>query len=202
MLEQIITTLNNLPNGIIYFLLFAFAFIEYLFPPTPGDAVMVFGAYLVGIGKLDLLTVYILTTLGSIVGFLTLFFIGKYYGRKFFLKRNYRFFSKEMILQIEKWFQRYGVGLIAVNRFLSGARSAVSLIAGISNMKVSTIILAALFSSMIWNAILISGGYFLGENWHIILTIAKKYNQFIIIVIILFFLFYLWKKKKKKSIML
>ena len=195
MLEQVIIALNNLPNGVIYFLLFAFAIIEYVFPPTPGDTAMVFGAYLVGIGKLDLLTLYILTTLGSIIGFLILFFIGKYYGREFFLKKNYRFFSKEMILQIETWFQHYGVGLIAVNRFLSGARSAVSLIAGISNMKVTITTLAALFSSMIWNAILISGGYFLGENWHAVLTIVKRYNQFVIIVIILFFLFYLWKKK-------
>jgi len=199
MLEHTITTLNNLPNETIYFFLFTVALVEYLFPPIPGDTVMVFGAYLVGIGKLDLLTVYILTTLGSIFGFLILFFIAKYYGREFFLRRNYRFFSKETILQVEKWFQHYGVGLIVANRFLSGARSAVPLIAGISNMKVSTITLAGLFSSIIWNAILIAGGYFLGENWHIVLTIVKRYNQIIIIAIVLFFLFYLWRKKKKKS---
>jgi len=198
MLEQTITTLHNLPNETIYLFLFTVAFVEYLFPPIPGDTIMVFGAYLVGIGKLDLLTVYILTTLGSIFGFLILFFIAKYYGREFLLKRNYRFFSKETILQVEKWFQHYGVGLIVANRFLSGARSAVPLIAGISNMKISTITLAGLFSSIIWNAILISGGYLLGENWHIVLTVVKRYNQMIIIVIVLLFLFYLWRKKKKK----
>ena len=199
MIEQTITVLNNLPNETIYFFLFTVAIIEYMFPPIPGDTAMVLGAYLAGTGKLDLLTVYILTTLGSIFGFLIIFFIGKYYGRDFFLKRNYRFFSKETILQVEKWFQQYGVGLIVANRFLSGARSVISLIAGISNMKVPTIILAALVSSIIWNAILISGGYFLGENWHIVLTAVKRYNQIIIIVIILFFLFYLWRRKKKKS---
>ena len=198
MLEQTITTLHNLPNETIYLFLFTVAFVEYLFPPIPGDTIMVFGAYLVGIGKLDLLTVYILTTLGSIFGFLILFFIAKYYGREFLLKRNYRFFSKETILQVEKWFQHYGVGLIVANRFLSGARSAVPLIAGISNMKISTITLAGLFSSIIWNAILISGGYLLGENWHIVLTVVKRYNQMIIIVIVLLFLFYLWRREKKK----
>jgi len=195
MLEQIIISINNLPSGIIYLLLFAFAIIEYLFPPFPGDTIMVFGAYLVVIGKLDLLVLYIITTLGSIIGFLILFLMGKCYGREFFLKKNYRFFSKEAILQIERWFQRYGVALIAVNRFLSGARSAISLIAGISNMKLIITALAALFSSMTWNAILIFGGYFLGKNWHAVLTIVKRYNQFVVIVIILVFLFYLWKKK-------
>ena len=199
MLEQSITLLNNLPNETIYLFLFIIAFIEYVFPPIPGDTIMVFGAYLVGIGKLDLLTVYVSTTLGSISGFLVIFFMGKYYGREFFLKKNYRFFSREMILQIEEWLGHYGVGLIAANRFLSGARSPISLIAGISNMKAFSTTLAALFSSMIWNALLISGGYFMGKNWQVVITILKRYNQFIIILITVSFLFYLWKKKKRRS---
>ena len=197
MLEQIIVTLSNLPNETIYFFLFATAFIEYVFPPIPGDTIMVFGAYLVGVGRLDLLTLYALTTLGSMGGFFALFFTGKHYGREFFLNKNYRFFSREMILQTEKWFQRYGVGIIAANRFFAGARSVISLIAGISNTKGFIATLAALFSNMIWNAILISGGYFLGENWQVVVTIVKRYNQFVIIIIILFLLFYFWKKRKK-----
>lgn len=202
MLEQTIITLNHLPNETIYLFLFAIAFIEYTFPPIPGDTALVFGAYLAGVGKLDLLTVYILTTLGSIIGFFIIFSIGKYYGREFFLKKNYRFFPKKLIFQIEKWFHRYGVGLIAANRFLSGARSAISLFAGISNMKVSAITLAALASSMMWNAVLLSGGYFLGKNWQMVLTIVKRYNQFTFILITFILLFYFWKKKKNNSSML
>jgi len=199
MIEQTITTLNNFPNETIYLFLFFIAFIEYILPPIPGDTIMVFGAYLIGIGKLDLLTVYVLVTLGSMGGFLVLFFVGKHYGREFFLKKNYRLFSRKMILKTEKWFQRYGVRLIAANRFLSGARSAISLIAGISNMKVFATTLAALFSSMIWNAILISSGYYLGKNWHAVITIIKRYNQFVIIVITLSILFYFWKINKNRN---
>lgn len=199
MLEQIITTLSNLPNGTIYASLFVIAFIEYVFPPIPGDTIMVFGAYLVGAGRLDLLTVYTLTTLGSMGGFFVLFFAGKHYGREFFLKKNYRFFSREMILQSEQWFQRYGVRIIAANRFFAGARSAISLIAGISNMKVFITTLAALFSNLVWNALLISGGYFLGKNWQLVITILRRYNQFVIIIILLFLLFYFLKKKRRSK---
>jgi membrane protein DedA with SNARE-associated domain len=199
MFEQIITTLNTLPNESIYFFLFINAFTEYLFPPFPGDTIMIFGAYLVGTGKLDFLTVYCVSTIGSVSGFLVLFSFGKHYGREFFLRKNYRFFSKEMILQIEEWFQRYGVGLIAANRFFSGIRSVISLFAGIANMKVMVTTLAALTSSMIWNAVLISAGYFLGKNWHVVLTILKRYNQAIVTLLVLSLLFYLWKKNKKKK---
>ena len=199
MIEQAIITLNNLPNETIYFFLIFIAFIEYVLPPVPGDTLMVFGAYLAGTGKLDILTVYILTTLGSIIGFLLLFFIGKYYGRKFFLKKNYRFFPKELLLQIEKWFHRYGVCLITANRFLSGARSAISLFAGMSNTNVYSTTSSALASSLIWNALLLSCGYFLGKNWQLVVTIVMRYNQIIFAVFILLLLFYFWKKKKNNA---
>ena len=104
-----------------------------------------------------------------------------------------------MILQIEEWFQRYGVGLIAANRFFSGVRSAISLFAGIANMKVMVTTLAALTSSLIWNAVLISGGYFLGKNWHVVLTILKRYNQAVVTLLFVSLLFYLWKKNKRKK---
>ncbi len=119
----------------------------------------------------------------SMSGFLTLFFPGKYLGRRdYFLRRDYRFFSREMILRVERWFHRYGLGLIAANRFFSGVRSAIALFAGIAQMKLLATTVAALISSMIWNALLISGGYFLGKNWQLVLTILKRYNQAVIII--------------------
>ena len=199
MFEQIITLLNTLPNESIYLFLFINAFTEYLFPPFPGDTIMIFGAYLVGTGKLDLLTVYGVSTTGSLCGFLALFSFGKHYGREFFLRKNYRLFPKEMILHIEEWFQRYGVGLIVANRFFSGVRSAISLFAGIANMKLMVTTLAALTSSVIWNAVLISGGYFLGKNWQLVVTILKRYNQAVVTLLVLFILLYLWQKYKKRK---
>lgn len=199
MLEQTITTLNSLPNETLYLFLFVVVVFEYLIPPLPGDTIMVLGAYFIGTGKLDLTIVYIVTTLGSIGGFLILFFVGKYYGRDFFLKKNYRLFSREMILKTEKWFQHYGTGLIAANRFLAGGRSVISLIAGISNMKLSTITLAALFSCMIWNAILIAGGYFLGKNWQLVLTILKRYNQFFTAILVVSLFIFIWTKIKRRN---
>jgi membrane protein DedA with SNARE-associated domain len=200
MLEQTITTLTSLPNQYIYLLLFINAFIEYIFPPVPGDTIMVFGAYLVGIKKLNFTIVYLVSTAGSISGFLTLFSLGKYLGRDYFFRKDFRFFSREMILRVEQWFHRYGIGLIAANRFFSGIRSAIAVFAGIARMKFLITALAALLSSMVWNALLISGGYFLGKNWQLVLTILKRYNQGIVIVILLsLLLYYLWKKKQKRK---
>jgi membrane protein DedA with SNARE-associated domain len=200
MFEQTITTLTTLPNEYIYLLLFINAFVEYICPPIPGDTIMIFGAYLVGTEKLNFIPVYCVSTAGSLSGFLTLFFLGKYLGRDYFLRRDYRFFSREMILRVERWFHRYGLGLIAANRFFSGVRSAIALFAGIAQMKLLATAVAALISSMIWNALLISGGYFLGKNWQLVLTILKRYNQAVIIIMLLSLLcYYVWKKKQKNG---
>lgn len=200
MFEQTITSLTALPNQYIYVLLFINAFVEYIFPPIPGDTIMVFGAYLVGIKKLNFAIVYLVSTAGSLSGFLSLFFLGKYLGRDYFLRKDFRFFSREMILRVEQWFHRYGIGLIAANRFFSGIRSAIALFAGIARMQLLTTALAALLSSMVWNALLISGGYFLGKNWQLVLTILKRYNQGIVIAILVSLLcYYLWKRKQKQG---
>lgn len=200
MFEQTISSLTALPNQYIYVLLFINAFVEYIFPPIPGDTIMVFGAYLVGIKKLNFAIVYLVSTAGSLSGFLTLFFFGKYLGRNYFLRKDFRFFSRKMILRVEQWFHRYGIGLIAANRFFSGIRSAIALFAGIARMQLLTTALAALLSSMVWNSLLISGGYFLGQNWQLVLTILKRYNQGIVIALLVSLLcYYLWKKKRKQG---
>jgi membrane protein DedA with SNARE-associated domain len=199
MLEQTLVTLNALSNETIYCFLLINAFIEYPLPPFPADTIMVIGAYLAGTGKLDFLTVYLISLAGSLIGFLSLFFLGKHYGREFFFKKNYRFLSREMILRVEGWFQNFGIGLIAANRFIPGVRSAVALFAGISNMKFATTAAAAALSSLLWNSFLICGGYYLGKNWRLVLTILKHYNQAIIVVIVLFVSYLLWARKRRNA---
>ncbi len=94
-LSDIIKFLLPLNNIFLYLFLFLSAIIENLFPPIPGDTITVFGAFLVGVGRLNYFGVYLSTTLGSVIGFMTLFLIGKYLGRKFFHEKNYKHFSIE-----------------------------------------------------------------------------------------------------------
>jgi len=199
MLDYLILTINRLPNETIYLFLLFNAFIEYFFPPFPSDTIMVFSAYLAGTGKLDFLAVYLISLAGSTGGFLGLFMVGKCYGRDFFFEKNYRFLPREALLQIEGWFRRFGIGLIAANRFISGARSAVALFAGISNMKFASAAAAGVVSCLLWNTILLCGGYYLGKNWQRAATLLKQYNTVVIILIILFVACLLWMRKRRKT---
>ena len=87
-MDLIINYLQTLPDSFIYLALGLSAFVENLFPPIPGDTMIAFGAFLVGTGRLAFFGVYLSTTLGSLLGFMVLFWLGSYLGRKFFIERD------------------------------------------------------------------------------------------------------------------
>ena len=101
-LERFLDFLHSLPDLLVYILLGLSAYVENVFPPIPGDTITAFGAFLVGIGRLSFLGVYLSTTLGSLLGFLSLFALGRTLGRHFFVHRDYRFFRAGDIVRVEQ----------------------------------------------------------------------------------------------------
>ena len=186
--------LDTLPNALIYFLLGASAFVENVFPPIPGDTITAFGAFLVGTERLDFFGVYLSTVVGSLIGFMFLFWVGGLLGRRFFLERDYWFFKAQDIIKAEAWFKKYGYLLILLNRFFPGVRSVISIAGGISGLKTKRVILLALISCSVWNLIWIFFGYMLGSNWDTardqMARIMGRYNLAVVIlfgVVVLFF---------------
>ena len=198
-MDPFINYLKSLPDYLIYIFLGLSAFIENVFPPIPGDTITAFGAFLVGIGRLNFFGVYISTTLGSLLGFMSLFWIGGYLGGRFFIEKDYRFFKAKDIVKAEDWFRKYGYFLIALNRFFPGIRSVISLAGGISGLKVTRVIILALLSCGVWNMIWIMLGYFLGTNWEVfeekMSSILVRYNITILILFGLFIALIIIRKK-------
>ncbi len=164
----------------LYGFLFVSSVIENLFPPVPGDTITVFGAFMVGTGRLGYLPVYLATTAGSVCGFMLLVMIGRLLEREFFIKRNYRFFPAHTIITAEQWFGRYGYFVVLANRFLPGIRSVISLVSGITRLNLWYVLLLSVISASIWNLIWIQTGFVLGNNWQTVKEqaglILKSYN--------------------------
>lgn len=188
-LDAFLDYLGSLPKPIVYLFLGLSAFVENVFPPIPGDTITAFGAFLVGVRKLGFVWVYISTTAGSLLGFLTLYWVARQLGRRFFMERNYRFFKAEEIVRAEAWFTRYGYFLILINRFLPGIRSAISVAAGISGLGLLRVCLLACVSGALWNGIWILFGYFVGTNWEVLKSeMARVMGRYNLAVGILMFL--------------
>jgi membrane protein DedA with SNARE-associated domain len=196
-LENLFSHISPLMAYLV-FLLSAYA--ENVLPPVPGDTVVVLGAYLVSTGQLDFWGVYLATTFGSEIGFLTMYLIGRRYGRSFIYNKKYgaRMFKEEHIRKVEKWFSRWGYWVIFANRFLSGTRSVISLFAGSFHLHPVPVILLSTLSALIWNALLLIAGMLLGKNWQVISDIISRYNQVFIVLFIGLLIFLVFRFRKKR----
>lgn len=182
-----------------YTMLFISAYIENVFPPIPGDTVTLIGAYFVGTGNLNYFGVLISTTLGSVLGFMTLFLFAYWLEWKVIEKYNFKWMQRSHIDKVQTWFQKYGYWVILFNRFLSGIRSVISFTAGLSKLRIVQVLLLSIISASIWNGLLISVGAFIGDHWENIVKYLKLYNQIIfagLIIIALAYLFYFLIYKK------
>jgi membrane protein DedA with SNARE-associated domain len=178
-LEPFIHSLETLSPLLIYCLLFAISYIENIIPPSPSDVLVVFGGYLVGLGTIDFTIALILTTAGSITGFLTMYKVGDWFGESIIERRKLTFLSLDSIHTVEEWFRQYGYWIIVVNRFLSGTRSVVSFFAGLSKLKVLRTTLLCGVSALIWNWLMIYAGALLGKNWNSVALYLSTYSQIV-----------------------
>jgi len=175
---------EQLDTGLIYLAIFGAGFLENCVPPIPGDTVTVLAAWLVGTGRLNYFGVFFSATAGNILGFMTMYHVGRYFGKDYFVRKNFRFFPKADIEKAEAWFVRYGFRIILFNRFLSGLRSVISIFSGMAHLNRRRVILFAFFSACMWDGVLLYGGYLLGSNFEVLI---ERYNTavFIIMAIII-----------------
>jgi membrane protein DedA with SNARE-associated domain len=202
-LDRFLSFLDSLPDSLIYFLLGLSAFLENVFPPAPGDTITAFGAFLVGTNRLQFLTMFISTTLGSLAGFMFLFWIGNLLGRRYFIERDFWYFKVEDIIRAEEWFRKYGYLLILLNRFFPGIRSVISIAGGISKLKILKVTVLALISCSVWNLIWISMGYSLGTNWETAKDkmegIMAGYNVVFLGLLGILILFLIFRRARNRS---
>ncbi len=191
----------------LYLFLFGSSILENLFPPIPGDMITIFGAFLVGIGKLDFLLVFLVTTAGSTIGFIFLFYAGAFLEMEFFLNTRIKIFSNEKILLAEKWFHSHGYLVVLLNRFLPGIRSVISIVAGISGLSGLKVLFFASISALLWNFIWIYTGFTLGNNWETVYSkislIIRNYNiaaiSLFTVACIIYLSYSLFKRNRIKS---
>lgn len=202
--QDFIQWVNQLPVSGIYLVFFTVAYIENIIPPIPGDLLVAFGGYLAAEAVIQWVPVLVLTTVASVIGFMTMYWLGSRWGVNIKKDKNkswlVRFISLEYINKVRLWMQRWGMGVILANRFLAGTRSVISLTAGLSQTRISYTIICSTISSVLWNAILLGFGWIVHENWYLIGDYLTVYGRIILGAIVLFLLIRLgisyYRKKK------
>ena len=202
MLQEIISYISTLDPALIYVVLFFFAFIENILPPSPSDFVLLFGATLIANSTLGFIPILLLTSVGSALGFIVMYLIGEFLGEKLLRSGKFKFIKQESLDKADHFFHKYGYNLILINRFLPGTRAVVSFFSGVHKLKPMRTFIYAAVSSFVWNAILIFLGIQLGNNLELVDKYLSEYYQIILSItglIIIIVLVRFWMKKKKSK---
>lgn len=152
--------------------------LENLFPPIPSEVVLPLAGFLVGRGEFGFAGALISSTLGSLVGALILYALGRWGGRPVVLRYGTLLRVSEKDLDhAESWFARYGDAVVLGARVVPLARSVVSIPAGTLQMPLLRFSVLTTVGSALWNALLIGGGYLLGANWEQVSAWAGAYSD-------------------------
>jgi membrane protein DedA with SNARE-associated domain len=198
-IEEIIQWMQALSPMLVYALVFAIAYIENVFPPSPSDTIIVFGGSLAAIGHAGFLETLLAATAGSTLGFVTMYKIGDWFGARILEKGKITFIPVSTVKTVEEWFGKYGYWIVVANRFLSGTRAVVSFFAGMSKLNLLRTTVLSFLSALAWNSLLISAGFYLGKNWERIGFYLSTYSQVVTGILIVGVLIVAAKLISKKS---
>lgn len=167
----------------------------------PSEIVLSYGGFLVSQGSITFTGAVIFGTIGGTLAQIFLYWIGKYGGRPFLDKYGkYLLIHQKHLDLSEKWFDKYGTGIIFTARFVPVVRHAISIPAGIVKMSFWKFTVLTALAVIPWSVFFIYIGKALGENWQQMDEIAGTYAvPFIIIAILLTILYFLYKTRKPKK---
>ena len=202
-MEEFILRIQSLDPFWVYVVVFAFAYIENIFPPSPSDSAIVVAGTVVGLGRIGFAETLLIATVGSTLGFMTTYKLGGWFGHKILEQGKIKFIPVESVKKVEVWFQKYGYWIIVVNRFLSGTRAVVSFFAGMSELNLVRTTALCFVSALAWNAILMAGGFALGKHWRrlgfYLATYSKIVTALLVLAAVIWLVRLYLKKRQNKN---
>ncbi|RCG28763.1 DedA family protein [Streptomyces diacarni] len=141
--------------------------LENLFPPLPSEIILPLTGFAAGQGVVTVFAALFWTTLGSVVGATVLYWIGGLFGRA----RMHALWARLPLVKAsdlertEAWFAKHGTKAVLLGRMVPIFRSLISVPAGVERMPLPTFLILTALGSLMWNAVLVMSGYWLGEQW-------------------------------------
>ncbi len=190
-IDEVIRLVTSHGTGWILAFVFFSMFVENIFPPYPGDAVIFAAGFISGSGKLSVEPLLILSIIGSVASIMVVYAIGRKYGRAIFEKRLLKFLGPDNLPRIESWFSKYGDIILLASRFLAGTRSLITLSAGVGKISAPRMAIFSTLSVIIWNFLIILSAYHLRSNWETVYRIFSTYNKAVFVIVILVIVFFI-----------
>ncbi|WP_210399986.1 DedA family protein [Corynebacterium sp. HMSC071B10] len=179
--------------------------LENLFPPIPSEVVLPLGGFTAAQGSVTFASVLIWSIIGSVVGAYILYGVGAWLGAERLRKiADWMWLVKASDVDASlEFFDRHGKASIFFGRLIPGIRSLISIPAGLDRMNLVTFGLWTTLGSGIWNTILVSLGYALGDRWEMVTEYVDAYSKvayvILLLIIVGFLVFFIRRSIKERK---
>lgn len=196
LLGQLSSMIMELINSIGYLGVMIVVSFEYAcFPMMPSEIILPFIGFVASNGSISFIGAIIACTFAGILGSLACYLIGYFGGKPILDKLADKFpGSRKSIFTAKEVFDKYDKVAVLTARILPVARTWISIPAGIARMNPLGFVAYSSVGIIVWNTILLSFGYFLGNNWTQVEILIKRYTVVVgllgLIIVVLFFLKY------------
>ncbi|WP_326615715.1 DedA family protein [Streptomyces decoyicus] len=175
--------------------------LENLFPPLPSEVILPLTGFAAGQGVITLFSALFWTTFGSVAGAAVLYWVGMLFGRD----RMYAIWAKLPLVKTsdldrtEKWFAKHGTKAVFFGRMVPIFRSLISVPAGLERMSMPIFLLLTALGSLLWNAVLVMAGYWLGGQWNIVETYVGVVSKVVVVLVAAALLLYLLVRIRSRN---
>ncbi|SFV50971.1 putative integral membrane protein (dedA homolog) [hydrothermal vent metagenome] len=126
------------------------------FIPLPTQLILLPAGYLASQGRLDIITIVIITASGTVIGALINYHLSHFISKKFIAPKKTE--------KLKKFFGKYGKLSVFLAPLSLGLGQYISIPAGIAKMPLRYFVPIIFISNAIWNIAMVMLGYMFGED--------------------------------------
>ena len=123
-----------------------------------------------------------------------LYFFGKNYGRDYFMRKDFKYFSADDILKMEQKFSKWGVLILIFSRFVVGLRAVLAIVAGIGRYRALKMLIFSVVSYILFTSLVMYIAIKLVENFERIEYLFKTYSAIVWPLMVLLLVLYFARK--------
>lgn len=178
--------------------------VENIFPPIPSEVILTFSGFLTTTSDVTMTGVIIFSTIGSMIGAVILYGIGRLLDVKKleiivdrwgYLLR----LTRKDIKKADEWFTKVGIWAVLIGRVVPIVRSLISIPAGMAKMNLGIFLLFTALGSLIWNSVLVYVGARVGSSWGKIVSYIDTYSNLVVLLLSFLILFFIvrlfWRRR-------